>query len=78
MRTADAHIDTCVVCLTPNACDIINSISGIVHMSTCSVTRARRSCLVIGDSGTLRQDECCSSLWQYCSTRGAVMSASRV
>ena len=50
----------------------------IVHMSTCSVTRARRSCLVIGDSGTLRQDECCSSLWQYCSTRGAVMSASRV
>ena len=35
-----------------------------------SVTRAQRSCLVIGYSGTLRQDECCSSLRQYCSTRG--------
>ena len=35
-----------------------------------SVTQAQRSCLVIGYSGTLRQDECCSSLWQYCSTRG--------
>ena len=35
-----------------------------------SVTQAQRSCLVIGYSGTLRQDECCSSLRQYCSTRG--------
>ena len=31
-----------------------------------SVTRARRSCVIIGDSQTLRHDSSCDSLWRYC------------
>ena len=31
-----------------------------------SVTRARRSCVIIGDSQTLRHDHSCDSLWRYC------------
>ena len=39
-----------------------------------SVTRAKRACIVIGDSQTLRQDAACDSLWRYCQQRGGVRS----
>jgi len=39
-----------------------------------SVTRAKRACIVIGDSETLRHDAACDSLWRYCHQRGGVRS----
>ena len=39
-----------------------------------SVTRAKRACIVIGDSQTLRRDAACDSLWRYCHLRGGVRS----
>ena len=37
-----------------------------------SVTRARRCCVIIGDSHTLSHDQCLSSLYKYCQQHGSV------
>ena len=37
-----------------------------------SVTRARRCCVIIGDSQTLKHDPCCQDLWEYCCRLDAV------
>ena len=34
-----------------------------------SVTRAKRCCIIIGDSGTLRSDQGLDSLWRFCQQR---------
>ena len=39
-----------------------------------SVTRARRCCVIIGDSDTLRHDPCCDNLWKYCQNINSVTS----
>ena len=43
-----------------------------------SVTRAKRSCLIIGDSESLRSDWCLESLWKYCYERDAVISVDKI
>ena len=43
-----------------------------------SVTRAKRCCLIIGDSSTLRSDSCLESLWNYCYQREAVISVDKI
>ena len=39
-----------------------------------SVTRAKRSCVILGDSRTLRHDPSCDSLWRYCNSLKCVRS----
>ena len=43
-----------------------------------SVTRARRSCIIIGDSNTLRSDSSLESLWRYCYQHKAVSSVDKI
>ena len=43
-----------------------------------SVTRARRSCIIIGDSQTLRSDTSLDSLWRYCQKLNTVMSVDKI
>ena len=43
-----------------------------------SVTRAKRCCIIIGDSSTLRSDSCLESLWDYCYQREAVISVDKI
>ena len=43
-----------------------------------SVTRARRSCIIIGDSGTLRSDTSLDSLWRYCQELDTVTSVDKI
>ena len=37
-----------------------------------SVTRARRCCVIVGDSHTLSHDQCLNSLYKYCQQLGSV------
>lgn len=43
-----------------------------------SVTRAKRSCIIIGDSETLRTDSCLDSLWRYCHQHQAVTPVDKI
>ena len=43
-----------------------------------SVTRARRSCIIIGDSNTLRSDTSLDSLWRYCQQLDTVTSVDKI
>ena len=43
-----------------------------------SVTRARRSCIIIGDSETLRSDTSLDSLWRYCDQLHTVTSVDEI
>ena len=43
-----------------------------------SVTRARRSCIIIGDSRTLRSDSSLDSLWRYCHQLNTVASVDKI
>ena len=43
-----------------------------------SVTRARRSCIIIGDRQTLRSDTSLDSLWRYCQKLNTVMSVDKI
>ena len=39
-----------------------------------SITRAKRCCIIIGDSSTLRSDQGLDSLWRFCEQNGLVRS----
>ena len=43
-----------------------------------SVSRARRCCVIIGDSGTLTHDHCCLSLYNYCRDNQVVHSVRNI
>ena len=43
-----------------------------------SVTRARRCCIIIGDSGTLRNDSGLESLWRFCDSRNLLIPVDEV
>ena len=43
-----------------------------------TVTRARRCCILVGDSSTLTADPACRSLWQYCSQWGYILDGTKL